>query len=114
MLVFAMVQLSVELLSTAVAVTLAFPLASNCTVTGWVFTVGFTVSPMVTVAVVAFVFPEASLTVKVTVFVPRLEQSKLVLSNEKPVTAQLSVDPFSICEGVIVAVPEASSCMVIS
>ena len=48
-------------------------------------------STTVTVAVAVAIFPEASVSVKVTVFSPMLEQSKLVVSIVDDTMPQLSV-----------------------
>ena len=53
-------------------------------------------------------FPEASVTVKVTVFAPILLQSKSVLSTVILSIEQLSVDPLFISATVIEALPELS------
>ena len=66
-------------------------------------------SSTVIVAVAESEFPLASVTVKVTVFAPTFEQSKVVLSNVIVAIEQLSLEPLSICEAVIVAFPEASN-----
>ncbi len=50
-------------------------------------------------------FPLTSVTVKVTVLAPVFEQEKLVTSNDIVAIAQLSVEPLSICAGVIETVP---------
>ena len=74
----------------------------------FVATSGLLLSTTATVAVFESVLPLASVTVKVTVFTPRFEQVKLVLSNTIVATEQLSVEPLSICAAVIVALPVAS------
>lgn len=63
----------------------------------------------VTTEVQVELFPLASVTVKVTVFVaPTLLQSKVVLFRDKVTGEQLSEDPLSTIEGVIVTLPLAS------
>ena len=66
---------------------------------------------MVTVAVQLSVFPLGSVAVSVTVFAPAFEQLK-----DKGVavrtTEQLSLEPLSTEDAVIVAFPPASSCTV--
>ena len=65
-------------------------------------------SSTVTVVVQVEVFPEVSVTVKVTVFSPRFEQSKSVTSIEVEAIPQLSVLPPSTSATVIEASPLAS------
>jgi hypothetical protein len=71
-------------------------------------TVGGVMSFTVTVEVQVDVLPEASVTVRVTVLVPTLEQSKLDLDKAKVTGEQLSKLPLSILEGSSVAVPLAA------
>ena len=75
---------------------------------------GSTLSSMVTVAVAVETLLLLSVTVRVTVLAPMLEQSKLVTSRLRSATPHASFDPLSISAGTIVAAPEASNCTVIS
>ena len=50
---------------------------------------------------------QVAVAVSLTVFAPRLLQVKLVLSRLKVTGPQLSEEPLSICEAVIVALPLA-------
>ena len=63
-------------------------------------------------AVASAKLPASSVTVKVTVFAPKSAHVNVVTSkpnNKLGVNVQLSVDPLSICKGVILALPEASN-----
>ena len=71
-------------------------------------TTGLLLSTTVTVAIFESILPLESVTVNRTVLTPRFEQVKLVLSNTIVATAQLSVEPLSICAAVMVALPVAS------
>ena len=66
-------------------------------------------SSTVTVAVQVEELPLTSVTVRVTVFAPTFEQSKVVLSNAKLAIPQASVEPLSISPATILAAPLASS-----
>ena len=80
--------------------------------------VGTTVSSTVTKAEHVSTFPLVSVTVKTTVFVtgllPKLVQSKSVLSIAKLAIPHASLEPLSISAATIVASPEASNWIVIS
>jgi hypothetical protein len=106
-------QLSVELLSTSVAVIAAFPEAFSWTVMFLVDTVGAILSWTVTDAVLEAKFPLSSVQVRVTVLVPRLLQVKAEGLTTLDEMAQLSVVPLSTSDATMVALPEASSWMVI-
>ena len=95
-------QLSVEPLLICDAVMLAL-LPLKLTVMFWQSAVGGVTSRTVTVAVQVAVFPWPSFTVNVTVFAPKLAHVKLVADKPKFVVPQLSVEPLSTCEAVIVA-----------
>jgi hypothetical protein len=72
--------------------------------------VGARLSTTVTVALQVLMLPAASLTVRVTVLFPMLEQLKLVLlrvSIRLPAAVQLSDDPLLTCAVVKVACPDA-------
>ena len=72
--------------------------------------VGARLSTTVIVAVQVPMLPAASLTVRVTVLAPMLEQLKLVLLRVRirlPAAVQLSDDPLLTCAVVNVACPEA-------
>ena len=69
---------------------------------------------MVTSAVQVEMFPLASVTVRVTVLAPRSAQVNELGLGAKVNPPQLSVDPPSISVDTMVALPEASSCTVIS
>jgi hypothetical protein len=68
---------------------------------------GAMLSDTVTVEVQVAVFPPISVTVKVTVLMPRLPQSNAVLDNKRVEIAQLSVDPLLTSLTANVADPEA-------
>ena len=102
-------QLSVEPLSICEARILALPDASNATTMSCVTTVGFILSSTVTVAVAEPLFPLWSDTVSSTVLSPKSAQVKSEISISKLTTEQLSVEPLSICEARILALPDASS-----
>jgi hypothetical protein len=76
--------------------------------------VGSILSSTVTVAAPEAEFPLLSVTVSITVFAPKSSQSKEVISRDIEEIAQLSVLPSLIIAAVMVALPEASSCTVIS
>jgi len=59
------------------------------------------------------ILPEASVAVKVTLFVPRSAQVKLETSMPKAGVPQLSVEPPSISEATIEALPAPSKNTVI-
>jgi hypothetical protein len=87
-------QASEEPLFTAAAVVLPLPAASKVTVTFWQIANGAVASVTVTVAVHEEVFPPSSVTVRVTVFVPRFEQVKVFgLSDRLKLPSQISEDP---------------------
>ena len=111
--ILAIPQASDEPLSISAVVIDALPLASNCTVISCVTTVGATVSCTVTVAVAVLVLPLGSVPVIVTVLVPISAQLKLngVAVNT---TLQSSLLPLFKSAGVIVAIPLASNCTVMS
>ena len=70
---------------------------------------GAVTSFTVTTEVQVELFPLPSVTVKVTVFIaPTLLQSKVVLFRDNVTGEQLSEDPLSTIEGVIVTLPLAS------
>ena len=76
-------------------------------------TVGATLSTTVTTATHVEVFPQASVTVKVTLFAPTSEQLKVNLLAVNVIVLQPSLLPPSIIEGVIVTVPWAFNSTVI-
>ena len=76
--------------------------------------VGSMLSTTVTVAVPVAEFPLLSVTLSTTVFGPKSSQSKEVISSDKEEIAQLSVLPSLIIAAVMVALPKASICTVIS
>jgi len=102
-------QLSKVPLSTFEGTILATPLTSKSIVMFLVITVGAMLSWTVTIAVWEALFPLTSITVKITVLSPTLVQSKEVISNEVLVILQLSKEPLSISEGIILATPFAFS-----
>ena len=69
---------------------------------------------MKTVAVAVETLLLVSVTVRVTVLAPTLEQSKLVTSRLRSAIPQASLEPLSISAVTIVAAPIASNCTVIS
>ena len=77
-------------------------MASSCRVIFLVIADGAIGSTTVTMAVAEAVLPELSVPVRVTVFSPSSEQSKLSLSSDS-VSDQLSDDPLSISATVMVA-----------
>src|SRR5213594_254730 len=105
----AMPEASVLPLSSWTAVMVAWPLASNWTVMFWQTAVGGTESTTVTVAVQVELLPLLSVTVRVTVLVPTLLTSKLVLSRLRLAMPQASLLPLLIWSGVIVPWPLASN-----
>ncbi len=70
-------------------------------------------SSTVTVAVQVVMFPDKSLTVNVTVLVPKSEQSKSVLSKDMDWMPQLSNEPLSMSAANMVAFPVSSNVTVI-
>ena len=66
---------------------------------------GATLSCTVTVELQVDVLPLLSVTVKVTVLAPTLEQLKLVLEATKEAIPQASLDPLLISAAVMVALP---------
>ena len=76
--------------------------------------VGSTLSSTVTVAVAVSELPPGSVTVRVTVTGdPTSLHEKLVISSDELAMLQLSVEPFSMSQAVMLATPLASSCTVI-
>ena len=95
------------------------PFASSVTVTSCVTTVGAESSTTVTTADAVSEFPASSVTVKTTVFSPRLLQSNVSTSRDKTKSASavqllLSVDPLFTSAASIVTEPLASRDAVIS
>src|SRR5690606_28924531 len=81
--VLAIPQASVLPFSISATVMLAFPLASSWMVNGAAqFATGATLSSTVTIVVQVEVFPFTSVTVRVTVLSPTLQQSKVLMSIE--------------------------------
>ena len=76
-------------------------------------TVGLIVSSTITVAVSDATLPLTSVTYKITVFEPTLEQLKLELLRVYDAISQLSVEPLLIIAGTILACPFASNWIVI-
>jgi hypothetical protein len=76
--------------------------------------VGEIVSDTVTVEEHVDVFPEPSVTVKVTVFGPTFAQVKAVVEADRVTAEQLSVDPLSISAATIVPAPAPSKKTVMS
>ena len=62
----------------------------------------------VTVALHVDTFPLPSVTVKVTVLAPTLEQSNVLGDTDTDAIAQLSVEPLSMSAVVMEALPKAS------
>ena len=77
-------------------VKVAFPIASSCKVVGLQNIEGAILSSTVTVAEQVALLPAASVTVKMTVFEPKLLQSKAVLDKDRTEMPQLSVELLSI------------------
>ena len=69
---------------------------------------------MVTLLVQVELLPLLSVTVNVTVFEPTLEQVKLVGLAARLAMPQASLEPLSTSLAVILALPLASNCTVIS
>ena len=90
------------------------PFASSVTVTSCVAIVGAVVSTTVTVEVAVAIFPERSVTVNVTVFAPRFEQSNEVTSSDNATEVQSSLEPLSMSAVVIDPWPFTSSVTVTS
>ena len=74
--------------------------------------VGAVLSSIITVVEHVSVLPDASVTVKVTVFAPIIVQSKSVMSIAVVSIPQLSVEPLFISVAVIDAFPVASRAIV--
>src|SRR5207248_2062149 len=102
-------QASVLPLSIRAGVMVPWPLGSSSTVRFWVITTGRIESTTVTVPVQMELLPLLSVTVRVTVLVPMLVQSKLVWLRLRLAIPQASVLPLSICSGAIVAWPLLSN-----
>ena len=77
-------------------------------------TVGAILSTTVTCALHVAVLDAASVAVNVTLFTPVLVQSKLSISKLKLGTPPLSLEPLSICAGVMVTLPVLSNDTLIS
>src|SRR5260370_22022520 len=73
-----------------------------------VWTVGGVTSRTVTVAVAMALLPLLSVTVRVTMLAPSLEQSKLDGLTARLVMAKVSVEALSTCAAVMLAMPVAS------
>ena len=101
-------QASLLLLSIAAAVIVAFPEPSRKTVAFWQLATGGIESFTVTTAEQVSTFPELSVTVKVTEFVPTFAQAKLVIESMRLSIPQTSLLPLSMSPVVIVADPEPS------
>src|SRR5690554_1101755 len=111
MVMLAMPQLSALPLSISDTVILALPLASSWIVKGAAqFANGARLSSTVTTVVQVETFPFTSVTVKVIVFGPTSEQSKVFLSIVIVATPQLSELPLSISDTVMLELPLASNC----
>ena len=112
------VQLSLSVLSTSVPVIVTLPPASSWTVMSLQVTTGSILSSTVTSAVQLSVLPLPSSAVSVTVTgEPISLQSKVLISSDRPIEAesvQLSLSVLNTSVVVIVALPAASSCTVIS
>ena len=87
---------------------MAFPAVSKLTEMFCVRAAGAVLSIIVTVAVALELFPLVSVTDSVTVFGPTFVQSKLVWSSVKVAMPQLSFEPLSTSEVVMMAFPLAS------
>src|SRR5690554_2163777 len=105
-------QESVDPLSMSAAVILALPVVSNWMVMFWVTTAGAVTPSTVTIAVALSVLPFESVTVRVTVLSPTCEQSKSYWLSVMLAIPQVSVEPLSISAAVMLALPVASSWMV--
>ena len=100
-------QLSDEPLFTCEIVTLAVPTAFRNTVRFWQIAVGLVESVTVTMELQVDVFPELSVTVSLTEFVPVFAQEKEVIFNDMLMLPQLSILPLLMKAEVIVAEPVA-------
>src|ERR1043166_9075945 len=105
----AMPQASLLPASIWAAVMVAWPVASNWTVMSRQMAVGATESITVTVAVQVEVLPLLSVTVRVTVLVPMVVQSNVVLSTLTLAIPEASLLPLSSCTAVMTAWPVASN-----
>ena len=74
--------------------------------------VGATLSCTVTVEVQVDILPLLSVTVKITVFAPTLEHVNVFGDTVIFFIPQASLEPLSICEAIILALPVASNCTV--
>ena len=108
------VQLSDDPLSISAATIEAVPAPSKNTVMSWQDAVGDVVSATVTVEVHIDVFPDPSVTVKVTVFGPTFAHVNAVVDAANETVVQLSDDPLSISAATIEAVPAPSKNTVMS
>jgi hypothetical protein len=93
-------------LFTCAAVMLAVPDELRFTVTFWQTAVGGVISLTVTVAVQVDVFPLLSVTVRVTVFAPTLEQVNEEGETDNEAIPHASELPLFTCAAVIVAAPD--------
>ena len=108
--VVAIPQASVLPFSISATVMLALPLASSWMVNGAAqLATGGTLSSTVTTAVQVETLPLLSVTVRITLFAPTLEQSNVETSIVVLAIPQASAEPPSTSAGVIVTFPFASS-----
>src|SRR5216683_1455616 len=105
----AMPQASVLPLLICAGSMVPWPLASNSTLRFWQRATGGTESTTVTVAVQVELLPLLSVTVRVTVFMPMLVQSKLVWLRLRLAMPEASLLPLLIWAGLIVPWPVGSS-----
>src|SRR5688572_31859218 len=73
---------------------------------------GRILSSTVTFALHVEVFPFTSITVRITVFIPRFIQLNVIGDTLMDAIPHASLEPLSICEAVMEAFPKASSCTV--
>ena len=96
----------------SLAVVVALPFASNCTVMSCATTAGTNRSCTVTVALLLALLPLVSMTVRLTVLAPTSAHVKLVGDADSVSMATLSLLPLLMSLAVMVAFPLPSSCTV--
>src|SRR5205823_14574187 len=107
-------QTLVEPWLTVVVELLVVPALVCCSTMAGQVVEGFSLSPTVTVAVQVCSLPFRSVTVRVTGLGPTLTQVKVLGVTLIEAMPQASVEPLLICAAVMLALPVASSCTVMS
>ena len=101
-------------LSMSAPVMVALPLPSSETLMSWQTATGGMLSSTVTVETAVFTLPLLSVTVSVTLFAPTSAVVNEVVSMDTPLMPQASLLPLLMSLAVMVALPLASSCTVMS